>query len=318
MCSTMAGPRRGSGRAANIIPSCRSPCRSRRCPGRGCSASRPQQLLAAVEAVTVQNEHIVGAHHLHRRGRRGGVRAARLADPPRHPISLVQPRLCELRRLPRAADEPQAQGHAQGARRRARGSRIQGASRRRDRPGRVGRDVGLLPGHRLAEVGPALSDARSSSTWSASAWATSCCCSSPTAAASRSPARSISSAPDTLYGRYWGCTEEVPFLHFELCYYQAIEWAIAHGLACVQAGAQGEHKLARGYEPVITRSAPLHSQPRLPGRGRRISRSRARGRLRRGRMAPPRPALPLIVLVGIDSRPSGRSRRPCRDTWRGW
>jgi predicted N-acyltransferase len=60
---------------------------------------------------------------------------------------------------------------------------------------------------------------------------------------------------DTLYGRYWGCTEEVPFLHFELCYYRAVEWAIEHGLACVQAGAQGEHKVARGYEPVITRSA---------------------------------------------------------------
>ena len=60
---------------------------------------------------------------------------------------------------------------------------------------------------------------------------------------------------DTLYGRYWGCTEEVPFLHFELCYYQAVEWAIDHGLKCVQAGAQGEHKVARGYEPVITRSA---------------------------------------------------------------
>ena len=60
---------------------------------------------------------------------------------------------------------------------------------------------------------------------------------------------------ETLYGRYWGCTEEVPFLHFELCYYQAVEWAVEHGLACVQAGAQGEHKIARGYEPVITRSA---------------------------------------------------------------
>jgi predicted N-acyltransferase len=47
----------------------------------------------------------------------------------------------------------------------------------------------------------------------------------------------------------------VPFLHFELCYYQAIEWAIEHGLGSVQAGAQGEHKVARGYEPVITRSA---------------------------------------------------------------
>jgi predicted N-acyltransferase len=61
--------------------------------------------------------------------------------------------------------------------------------------------------------------------------------------------------PDTLYGRYWGCTEEVPHLHFELCYYQAIEWAILGGLSSVQAGAQGEHKLARGYEPVLTRSA---------------------------------------------------------------
>jgi predicted N-acyltransferase len=60
---------------------------------------------------------------------------------------------------------------------------------------------------------------------------------------------------DTLYGRYWGCTEEVPFLHFELCYYQAVEWAIENGLKCVQAGAQGEHKVARGYEPVITKSA---------------------------------------------------------------
>jgi predicted N-acyltransferase len=60
---------------------------------------------------------------------------------------------------------------------------------------------------------------------------------------------------DTLYGRYWGCIEEVPFLHFELCYYQAVEWAIDHGLSSVQAGAQGEHKVARGYEPVITRSA---------------------------------------------------------------
>ena len=60
---------------------------------------------------------------------------------------------------------------------------------------------------------------------------------------------------DTLYGRYWGTVDEVPFLHFELSYYQAIEWAIDHGLSSVQAGAQGEHKIGRGYEPVITRSA---------------------------------------------------------------
>jgi predicted N-acyltransferase len=60
---------------------------------------------------------------------------------------------------------------------------------------------------------------------------------------------------DTLYGRYWGCIEEVPFLHFELCYYRAVEWAIEQGLKCVQAGAQGEHKVARGYEPVVTKRA---------------------------------------------------------------
>jgi uncharacterized protein len=60
---------------------------------------------------------------------------------------------------------------------------------------------------------------------------------------------------DCLYGRYWGAIEDIPFLHFELCYYQAIEWAIAHGLARVEAGAQGAHKLARGYRPVATVSA---------------------------------------------------------------
>jgi len=60
---------------------------------------------------------------------------------------------------------------------------------------------------------------------------------------------------DTLYGRYWGCAEEVPFLHFELCYYQAIDFAIAHGLKRVEAGAQGGHKLVRGYRPVATWSA---------------------------------------------------------------
>lgn len=60
---------------------------------------------------------------------------------------------------------------------------------------------------------------------------------------------------DALYGRYWGATADKPFLHFELCYYQAIDAAIALGLARVEAGAQGGHKLARGYEPVQTWSA---------------------------------------------------------------
>ncbi len=59
---------------------------------------------------------------------------------------------------------------------------------------------------------------------------------------------------ETLYGRYWGCTEHHPCLHFELCYYRAIDYAIAHGMKKVEAGAQGEHKLARGYLPVPTHS----------------------------------------------------------------
>jgi len=66
---------------------------------------------------------------------------------------------------------------------------------------------------------------------------------------------------DTLYGRYWGCVEDVPFLHFELCYYQAIDFAIAHGLRRVEAGAQGGHKLVRGYRPVATWSAHYIANP---------------------------------------------------------
>jgi predicted N-acyltransferase len=66
---------------------------------------------------------------------------------------------------------------------------------------------------------------------------------------------------DALYGRYWGCTRDVRFLHFELCYYQAIDIAIARGLKRVEAGAQGGHKLARGYEPVQTTSAHWIADP---------------------------------------------------------
>ena len=60
---------------------------------------------------------------------------------------------------------------------------------------------------------------------------------------------------DALYGRNWGTLIDKPFLHFELCYYQAIEAGLERGLPRVEAGAQGEHKLSRGYEPVATHSA---------------------------------------------------------------
>jgi len=68
---------------------------------------------------------------------------------------------------------------------------------------------------------------------------------------------------ETLFGRHWGAVEHHPFLHFELCYYQAIDYAIAHKLARVEAGAQGEHKIARGYMPATTYSAHYIADPAL-------------------------------------------------------
>ena len=124
MCSTTAGPTPGSARAGNIIPSCRSQCRSRRCPG-------PRLLGVAAAAAACRarggdaaERLFVGAHHIRRRGGRCRMRAARLADPPRRPISLVQPRLWRVRRLPRRADQPQAEGDPQGARGGARRARV--------------------------------------------------------------------------------------------------------------------------------------------------------------------------------------------------
>jgi len=70
---------------------------------------------------------------------------------------------------------------------------------------------------------------------------------------------------DCLYGRNWGCVEDVPFLHFELCYYQAIEHAIRLGLPRVEAGAQGQHKIARGYLPTAVYSAHWIADPALRG-----------------------------------------------------
>jgi len=68
---------------------------------------------------------------------------------------------------------------------------------------------------------------------------------------------------DTLYGRYWGASESVDCLHFELCYYQGIEYCIRHGVAAFDPGTQGEHKLARGFEPTPTTSAHWLADTRL-------------------------------------------------------
>lgn len=72
--------------------------------------------------------------------------------------------------------------------------------------------------------------------------------------------------PNALFGRNWGCAEDIPFLHFECCYYKAIDYAIAHGLARVEAGTQGPHKIQRGYMPVETYSAHY-----IPDRGFRTA-----------------------------------------------
>ncbi len=66
---------------------------------------------------------------------------------------------------------------------------------------------------------------------------------------------------ETLFGRYWGCIEDHACLHFEACYYQAIDFAIAHGLKRVEAGAQGQHKLARGYLPRACHSLHWVADP---------------------------------------------------------
>ncbi|HVS26471.1 MAG TPA: GNAT family N-acetyltransferase [Burkholderiales bacterium] len=69
--------------------------------------------------------------------------------------------------------------------------------------------------------------------------------------------------PERLYGRYWGALEPIPGLHFETCYYQAIEFCIARGIRCFEGGAQGEHKLARGFLPVKTWSAHWFAHPQF-------------------------------------------------------
>ena len=82
---------------------------------------------------------------------------------------------------------------------------------------------------------------------------------------------------DCLFGRYWGCTEDHPCLHFELCYYQAMDFAIDHGLGRVEAGAQGTHKLARGYMPSEIHSLAPFPRTGLPRRRRALPARGTRG-----------------------------------------
>ena len=97
---------------------------------------------------------------------------------------------------------------------------------------------------------------------------------------------------DTLYGRVWGCRQEFEFLHFEACYYAAIEFAIMHGLARVEAGAQGMHKLQRGYEPTPTYSAHWIRDAGFRSAVERFLDQERRSIVGRTRRAAPAPAVP--------------------------
>ena len=183
-----------------------------------------------------------------------------------------------LRGFPGLARFAQAQGRAQGAQQAlGDGLTVEWVTRPRHHGGALGRVLRLLHGHRLAQVGAALSQPQ------------------VLLAARRGHARALPAGPgqarqardrrrahmiggDCLYGRYWGAVEHHPCLHFELCYYQAIEFASQHGLARVEAGAQGEHKLARGYLP--TRPTRRTTSPIRPCAARSPTIS-TRARLRR-------------------------------------
>ena len=208
----------------------------------------------------------------------------------------------------------EAQGDPPGAPGGARWARHSDPAGERNRRVRMGRDVVLLPGHRLTKVGPAVSHSRVLRTCRR----TDGRCGRAVPRVPRLPSDCRSAQlrrRGTLYGRYWGCTEEVPFLHFELCFYQAVEWAIEHGLSSAQAGAQGEHKVSRGYEPVITKSA--HFIPNRSFRNAvadfvmpsaRASRPRSNGCA----------ANCLIAILRRRRSPrTGRFRRPCLGTWPG-
>ena len=127
----------------------------------------------------------------------------------------------------------------------------------------LGRLLRLLHGYGLAQMGHALSDAAFLQPDRRAHGGAYPACHVPGAAGSVIAGALNFIGSDALYGRNWGAIEHHPCLHFEACYYQAIEFAIAHKLARVEAGAQGPHKLARGYVPEATHSLHYLADPRL-------------------------------------------------------
>ena len=180
------------------------------------------------------------------------------------------------------------------------------AARARHHRSALGRLLRLLHGHRLAQVGAALSQPQVLLAARRGAVGERCLLMlAKRGGSGRSPGSLHMIGGDCLYGRYWGAVEHHPCLHFELCYYQAIEYAIQHKIARVEAGAQGEHKLARGYLPTKTYSAHYIADPCAAPRDRRLSGARARlrgcgGRGARRVRAVPQGAAGRSGLTGVE------------------
>ena len=166
----------------------------------------------------------------------------------------------------------------------------------RDRHGRLGLLLPLLHPHLPRAPLDALPDARLLRPHGRQPCRSAGCSSSPSAAASRSPARWSPSMRQRghAFGRYWGAVESVDCLHFEACYYQPLEWCIAHGFRRFEGGAQGEHKMARGLLPVATASAHWLAHPRFAAGGGRLPGARGRRR---------------STATSTNSTSAGRSRR---------
>jgi uncharacterized protein len=195
-------------------------------------------LLKGAEAVCLQNRMSSAHATFIERPTIAAVRSRWLDAAIGYPVPLVQPRLQQLRGFPRCAVIAQAQGPEQGARRRDRGPDDPPPDRQRDPPGALGCVLGVLSGYRRAQVGhpyltreafSLLGERMGDRIVLILAYDGD----TPIAGALNFVGR------DALYGRYWGCTREVRFLHFELCYYQAIDIAIARGLVAGRGGRAG-------------------------------------------------------------------------------
>jgi predicted N-acyltransferase len=158
-----------------------------------------------------------------------------------------------------------------------------GLTGRRDPARALGCVLGVLPGHRRAEMGHALSDAAFFDIAQETLRDDMLLVLADARGLAGGGRAELHRARHA-FGRYWGCIEDHPCLHFELCYYQAIDFAIAHGHGpASRPGAQGQHKLARGYLPVTTHSLHWVRDRALPRRSRSISRPSARPSIRRSR-----------------------------------